>query len=273
MPKLIPVMINGLPGNMANLIENALSKRVDIEIIPHSLTGYRMPPCFKHIRLYLPDEHPKTMKYVSRRWCAFSLIAIDFTQPSGVEDNAKLYCANKIPFIMGTTGGNRELPPKLVEASEISAVIATNMSTPIVMLMDMLIYAAVNYPNTLSDWKIRVTESHQAQKKDISGTALSVGNIMKGLGINFSGPENIRTVRDEIEQRLMGIPESALGGHGWHKYSLLSPDGNVMLGFEHNINGRDTYVNGTLKALDFLVKKIATGSKGQCFSMQDVMRG
>jgi 4-hydroxy-tetrahydrodipicolinate reductase len=147
------------------------------------------------------------------------------------------------------------------------------MSAPVVMLVDMIARAAANYPGTLKDWEIRITESHQHWKKDISGTALTIGKIMQGLGVNFTGPENIRAVRDGIEQLLMGIPRSALGGHGWHKYSLLSPDGNVMLGFEHNINGRDTYVDGTLKALDFLVKEVAAGSQGHCFSMQDVMRG
>ncbi len=270
-------MINDPSGNMGGLVEIALSQRDDIKIIPDSLTGFSRTTHYHrgrvNIQLHAPHEHVKIMQTVSERWRDVGLIAIDFTQPISVENNVRLYCAHKIPFIMGTTGGNRISLPHLVEASEISAVIATNMSAPVVMLVDMIIYAATNYPGTLKDWEIRIVESHQAKKQDISGTALTIGEIMKGLGVKFIGPENIRAIRDEIEQLLMGIPRSALGGHGWHKYSLLSPDGNVMLGFEHNINGRDTYVDGTLKALDFLVKKITEGSKGQCFSMPDVMHG
>ncbi|MFA5994186.1 MAG: dihydrodipicolinate reductase C-terminal domain-containing protein [Parcubacteria group bacterium] len=270
-------MINGLPGNMASLVETALSQRTDIQIIPFSLTGPGMDHCYTgkdgNIGLYAPHEHAKIMQAVSEKLCADGLIAIDFTQPSGIEENVKRYCANKIPFIAGTTGGNREILPQLVEASEISAVIATNMSAPVVMLVDMIARAATDYPDTLKDWEIRITESHQAKKEDISGTALTIGKIMKGLGVKFIGPENIHKVRDKVDQLFMGIPKDALSGHGWHKYSLRSPDDNVMLGFEHNINGRDTYVEGTLKALDFLVKEVAAGSQGHCFSMQDVMRG
>jgi len=181
-----------------------------------------------------------------------------------------LYCKNKIPFITGTTGGNRQLLTKLVEESEISAVIAPNMSVPIVMLMDMIAFAATNYPNALRDWELQIVEGHQASKKDVSETTLAIGELVKDLSVNYSS-SHMRAVRDEIEQRLMGIPEFALGGHGWHKYSLISPDGNVMLGFEHNINGRDTYVNGTLMALDFLIKKVAESVKGKCFLMKDVM--
>ncbi|XLQ20758.1 MAG: dihydrodipicolinate reductase C-terminal domain-containing protein [Candidatus Moraniibacteriota bacterium] len=270
-------MINGLPGNMASLIEEAISKQSNYQIVIASLTGYETGDWYEShrsggIKLYEPPEHQAILEEASLQWGESGLIAIDFTQPTAIEENVNLYCKNKIPFITGTTGGNRQLLTKLVEESEISAVIAPNMSVPIVMLMDMIAFAATNYPNALKDWEIRIVESHQSSKADVSGTALAIGEIIKDLGVNYS-PSNIRDVRDKIEQRLMGIPEFALDGHGWHKYSLISPDGNEMIGFEHNINGRDTYVNGTLMALDFLTKKVAEGAKGKCFSMKDVMRG
>lgn len=275
--KRIPIMLNGIPGNMASLVEAALWESSEFEIIPISLTGPDMGQQSngeKGIKdLFEPSRHEHAIEEVARSWGSNGIIVIDFTQPSGVENNARLYCKNNLPFIMGTTGGNRDALTDLVTASKTSAIIATNMSAPIVMLMDMIMFAADNYPGVLKNWEIRIVESHQSTKKDVSGTALNIGKIMQGLGVNFTGLENIRIVRDQIEQRLMGIPEFAIGGHGWHEYSLISPDGNVVLGFKHNINGRDTYVNGTLMALSFLKNKISEGIEGKCFSMKDVMRG
>ena len=36
------------------------------------------------------------------------LVIIDYTLPSAVQDNARFYCEHGVPFVMGTTGGDRE---------------------------------------------------------------------------------------------------------------------------------------------------------------------
>jgi len=36
-------------------------------------------------------------------------IVVDFTQPDAVNRNAQLYCRCETPFVMGTTGGDREV--------------------------------------------------------------------------------------------------------------------------------------------------------------------
>ena len=284
MTKRIPVLLAGLPGKMATLLAQRFVSSACYELIPYALTGaeitedvVEIPAGYfgiaqiKYFKMTLikPLERDKLIGEILRRWP--NLIAVDFTQPSAKFENCRFYCKHHIPFVMGTTGGdNFELASMVTQAS-ISTVIAPNMSAPIVMLMDMFIYAASNYPGVLRDWEIRIVESHQAGKPDISGTALAIGDLMKKLGVNFT-KENIRSVRDEIEQRMMGVPEFAITGHGWHKYSLISPN-NEFLSFEHNINGRDTYIEGTIKAIDFLAKKIADGVQGGNFSMMDVLRG
>ena len=266
-------MINGLPGRMASLLAYAISVRDGFQVIHESLTGPDTTQKYfeDSIRLHKPTFHEAVLKKLASDF-RDSLIAIDFTHPDGIMKNTQLYCENRIPFIMGTTGGKRNELFRIVEESEIPAVISPNMSAPIVMLMDMFEYAADNYPGAIHGWEIRIVESHQAGKKDVSGTAIAVGEILKLMGVKYS-LENIRSVRDAIEQRLMGIPADALGGHGWHEYSLVSPDGNVQLRFKHNVNGRSTYVDGTLMALDFLAVKKEQGFKGVCFSMTDVIRG
>ena len=42
-------------------------------------------------------------------------------------DNAELYCRVGVPFVMGTTGGDRDLLHKTVEDSKVYAVISPQM--------------------------------------------------------------------------------------------------------------------------------------------------
>ena len=48
--------------------------------------------------------------------------------PNGISaDNARFYCHNGVPFVMGTTGGDREQLLADTQASGTYAVIAPNM--------------------------------------------------------------------------------------------------------------------------------------------------
>lgn len=60
------------------------------------------------------------------------LIVVDYTLPSVLNENAEFYCANQLPFVMGTTGGDRERLLADVAASGCYAVIAPNMGKQIV---------------------------------------------------------------------------------------------------------------------------------------------
>lgn len=54
----------------------------------------------------------------------------------------------------------------------------------------------------------------------------------------------------------MKVPESALLGHAFHTYQLVSPDGSVMFEVQHNVVGRATYAEGTVDACLFLANKV-----------------
>lgn len=60
------------------------------------------------------------------------MIVVDYTLPSAVNENATFYCENSLPFVMGTTGGDREKLIADVAASGNYAVIAPNMGKQIV---------------------------------------------------------------------------------------------------------------------------------------------
>jgi 4-hydroxy-tetrahydrodipicolinate reductase len=269
-------MINGLPGNVARLVLNHALADGRFKVIPFALTGQEIAEegieeAGFSVALVKPAQRDQAIAAIVEK--NGRPIAIDFTHPSAVKANAAFYCDNKIPFVMGTTGGDRAGLQATVEASEIAAVIAPNMAKQIVGFQAMLEYAAETFPGLFSGYRLRVRESHQRGKADTSGTAKAVVQAFNRLGVDFDAAQ-IQMERDpKVQKEVWGVPEEYLTGHGWHTYTLDSADGTVRFEFTHNVNGRQIYLPGILDAVVFLAQKIAAGAKGKVFSMIDVLTG
>jgi len=272
----IKVMVNGLPGNMAAKAAEHIVQDPTMKLIPWALTGpeiteeeTQIGP--ERVRLILPGRRKEAVDSVKGSEGDF--ICVDYTHPTAVNDNASFYCENDIPFVMGTTGGDRQLLIDTVTGSAIAAVIAPNMATQIVAFQAMMEYAAKAFPGVFKGYHLEIRESHQKGKADTSGTAKAMIGYFNNLGIPFE-KKQIKMERDpEAQQNTWGIPEEYLSGHGWHNYTLQSEDGTVFFQFTHNVNGRDIYAKGTLDAIHYLGKKVDQGEKGQVFSMIDVLKG
>lgn len=282
------IMVNGLPGKMASAVVNAIvdhsvshqknNSRPDFSLVPYSLCSSRHDGYFPvgregsylFLPLIKPDQREEMIAIIKKEHPG-CFISIDYTVPDAVNDNANFYCQHNLPFVMGTTGGDRNALEERVRQSNTVAVIAPNMATPIVVFQAMMEYAASHFPRSLGQYQGRITESHQARKKDTSGTAKAVVGSLQQLGVSCSVEEidKIRSVPIQLEA---GIPAEFLEGHGWHTYTLRSPDGTVKLEFTHNVNGRRVYAEGTLRAIQFLEKKIQAGEKGKVYTMIDVLR-
>ena len=256
----INIMINGLPGNMATRILHFAigSSKENVSIVPYSLTGLETIVDGKLIGYGDYNEdflgRAKQLKFIkpdvrdniiddALKICPF-LIAVDYTQPTAVNGNAEFYCKNKIPFVMGTTGGDRNKLEETVRNSEICAVIATNMATPIIALQDFLEQFADKNPGIFKGYKVEIEESHQAGKTDLSGTAITFTKSFAKMGIEgmpydaetaelikAAHPSkfvdefgnSFRMIRDPEEQKAMGVPKEHLKGHGWHTYTFKAP--------------------------------------------------
>ncbi len=270
------VMINGLPGNVAVMLAGHIIRDSRFELVPFSLTGPEItdPECRVNnaaVALVRPEDKNDRIRQVSEQYGPF--ISVDFTHPAAVNDNSRFYCANNLPFVMGTTGGDRAALVKTVETSSNAAVIAPNMAKQIVGLQAMFEFAAQNFPGLFEGYTMSVKESHQSGKADTSGTARALVKSFNDLGVEFSA-DQIEMERDpETQSKKWGIPRAYLGGHGWHTYTLLSPDETVRFEFTHNVNGREVYAHGTLAAVIFLAGKIKAGVTGRVFSMTDVLQG
>ena len=274
--RAIKVMVNGVPGNMAKRVANQILADGRFQLVPYSLTGPEIRGVdyafgAETVALVHPEEKNLMIKDIQEEYGEF--ISLDFTHPSAVNSNAEFYCERQLPFVMGTTGGDRKLLIETVEASLAAAVIAPNMAKQVVGLQAMMEYAAANFPGLFAGYSLQVWESHQQSKADPSGTAIAMVKYFRKLGIEFSDSEIAMERDPEVQRTKLGVDEQYLGGHGWHNYTVVSPDGTVELGFTHNLNGRDAYVAGALDAIVFLDKQVGRGVKGKVFTMIDVLKG
>lgn len=272
----IKVMVNGLPGNMATKAAEHVQRDSAMTLLPYALTGpeirvkeTRVGP--DSMRLIPPDKRQEVIDSVKRGEGEF--FSVDYTHPNAVNDNASFYCDNGIPFVMGTTGGDRALLVDTVNKSDVVAVIAPNMAKQIVAFQAMMEYAAETFPDVFKGYHLEIKESHQQGKADTSGTAKAMMSYFNKLGIPFTKDQIVMERDPKVQRTEWGIPEAYLKGHGWHTYTLRSEDGTVFFQFTHNVNGRDIYAAGTLDAIHFLSKKVAQGAKGRAFTMIDVLKG
>lgn len=272
----IKVMVNGLPGNMALVVAENIAADSHFELIPISLTGPEISATEINVsentvKLVRPDSRDEVIEQI--KISAGLFIIVDYTHPSAVNDNAEFYCRHNLPFVMGTTGGDRLQLEQTVKDSVTSAVIAPNMAKQIVGFQAMMEYAAKQFPGLFEGYALQINESHQKGKADTSGTAKAMVKHFNALGVPFAEEDIVKERSPEQQKMVWGIPEEALSGHGWHTYSLMSADKTVRFEFTHNVNGRKIYAHGTLDAIAYLNDKLRQGAKARVYSMVDVLRG
>jgi 4-hydroxy-tetrahydrodipicolinate reductase len=272
----IRVMVNGMPGNMAATVARHVVNDNRLDLIPFSLTGADIPYSEFNlgnvlIRLLHPDDRDTAIGDIVQNYPG--IIMVDYTHPSAVNANAMFYVRYHLPFVMGTTGGERKVLENTVTSSATAAVIAPNMAKQIVGLQAMLEYGAANFPDLYKGYILKVRESHQNGKADTSGTAKAIVGYFNRMGVPFTEKDIQMERNPDIQRKDWGIPEAYIGGHGWHTYTLTSADETVSFEFTHNVNGRDIYAQGTLDAVVYLHGKVCQGIQGKVFSMIDVLQG
>jgi len=275
------VMMNGLPGAMGHEVGQACLRR-GLDLATMALTGPGSPKGCEvtegektvKVELVGPEQPEKQQEAIGKMQAKYgkSLVIVDFTHPTAVNPNTEMYAKAKCPFVMGTTGGDKDKMMKVTTDSETYAVIAPNMCKQIVAFQATFDRMAKDFPGAFGGYKMDVVESHQSTKADTSGTAKAMVQHFNALGVDHFDVENdIKMIRKPEEQVAFGVPEDALKGHAWHTYSLTSGDGSVKFEFKHNVCGRSTYAEGVVDAVQFLGQKILSGSRKRVFSMIDVL--
>jgi len=280
----VRIMVNGMPGPMATAAAEACLRK-GLKLAPTAITGPEIESCtidvydsvseksakVKLIPSTKPDEIEASI--TSMKETSKFLLAIDYTHPSAVNSNAEFYVKNNVPFVMGTTGGDRE--KLLKNCASHFCVIAPNMGKQIVAMQAALENLARDYPAAFEGYHLKVVESHQKTKADTSGTAKAVIDSLKTLSSNdkFVAEDDVQKIRDDDESVAFGVSADALTGHAYHTYTLKSPDGTVEFQLQHNVAGRTVYAEGTADAVKFLAKKVAQGDDDpQVYSMIDILK-
>jgi 4-hydroxy-tetrahydrodipicolinate reductase len=272
----ITVMVNGIPGNVACTVARHVQGDRRFRLIPCSFTGPEIrlaahPIEGTALQLIRPEAREAAVEELRATHGDF--LSVDYTHPDAVNANAEFYCRHGLPFVMGTTGGDRRRLEAAVRSSAIAAVVAPNMAKQIVGLQAMMEYAAHTFPGLFKGYRLSVRESHQRGKADTSGTAKAMVRYFNQLGLPFTEDQIVMERDPQAQKTRWGIPEEHLGGHGWHTYTLVSADGTVRFEFTHNVNGREIYALGTLDALIYLHGRLAAGERGRMFTMIDVLKG
>lgn len=90
---------------------------------------------------------------------------------------------------------------------------------------------------------IRLTESHQAGKTSVPGTAVAMA---ESLGL---APQAIVSVRDPVQQsQALGIPAESLGRHAFHRIEI--GEGDCRLRLETLVTGDAPYADGVRRIVD-----------------------
>eukprot|EP00534_Pseudo-nitzschia_fraudulenta_P006218 CAMPEP_0201171912 /NCGR_PEP_ID=MMETSP0851-20130426/89794_1 /ASSEMBLY_ACC=CAM_ASM_000631 /TAXON_ID=183588 /ORGANISM="Pseudo-nitzschia fraudulenta, Strain WWA7" /LENGTH=340 /DNA_ID=CAMNT_0047454321 /DNA_START=59 /DNA_END=1081 /DNA_ORIENTATION=- len=280
----INVMVNGMPGPMATAAAEACLRK-GMKLTPVAMTGPDIDSMTivvfdpisqrsSEVRL-IPssqkEELSSSIEGLKASCGEKNVLAIDYTHPSAVNSNADFYVEQKLPFVMGTTGGDREKLMEGVNGANHFAVIAPNMAKQIVAMQAALEDLAKKFPGSFASYKMACRESHQKTKADTSGTAKAVIDSLTELSDDEFTYDDIEMIRDEQDAIDFGVPEDAMNGHAFHRYTLTSADGTTQFALEHNVAGRTIYAEGTADAVKFLAGRVQEGSEGKVYSMIDVL--
>jgi len=276
------VMINGMPGPMATAVAEACLRK-GLTLAPYGLTGPDVKPQavkvldpdtgkFQYVDLINDREGLGKTKLAEMRAEKDDIVAIDYTHPSAVNENAQWYKREGLPFVMGTTGGDRD--QLMNDVDGMNAVIAPNMGKQIVAMQRALENLERDFPSAFCGYKLSVTESHQKTKADTSGTAKAVIESINGLtkpGSSFDVETETKLIRDDEESIAFGVPPEHINGHAHHTYTLTSPDSTVTFQLQHNVNGRRVYAEGSADSVKFLFSKVIEGGEPKIYNMIDVL--
>jgi 4-hydroxy-tetrahydrodipicolinate reductase len=177
-------------------------------------------------------------------------VAIDFSTPDVVEQNAVALAGRGISLVIGTTGWQKGEPAvrQAVAAAKTGAVVAPNFSTGVVLFEAIVAHAAKLFANQ-TEFGAFLHEAHHAAKKDApSGTALLLKRAIENAG--YTRPVDISSTRCGF------IP-------GTHTVGFDGPAETITL--MHAARDRTAFARGALQAARWI-----KGKPGW-YSMKDVL--
>jgi len=180
-------------------------------------------------------------------------VAVDFTHPSAVLENARWCVQHAIDVVVGTTGlSDRDVDElrRLIDAegNESNVFVAPNFATGAVLMMRFAAEAARHFPS------IEIVELHHDGKADApSGTALATARVIAESRPGAPAPQSAEVVPGARGGDVEGIRVHSvrLPGLVAHQEVILGSPGQTLT-IRHDSTDRESFMPGVLLA----VKKI-----------------
>lgn len=179
-------------------------------------------------------------------------VAIDFTQPSVIFNNAKVLINKDVRPVIGTTGLSDEQIEELKTLSakkNVSVLIAPNFTIGAVLMMMFAKKAAQYFDNA------EIIELHHNQKKDApSGTAVKTAQLMAGVKDSFSKgncaeTELVKGSRGGCSYSDIHIHSIRMPGYIASQEVLFGAAGQIMT-IRHDSMDRQCYMSGVMLAVN-----------------------
>jgi len=105
----VDLMVNDVTGKMGHAVATA-AVAAGINLVPYCLTGPAREPeeICGTMMTFIDSTQDRDALMVKAKEEFPNLIVVDYTVPMCVNANAELYIKHMIPFVMGTTGGDRD---------------------------------------------------------------------------------------------------------------------------------------------------------------------
>lgn len=210
-------------GKMASAVQQACLSDGQIEVIPF-FTGFNLA--------------------IGSR----NTVAIHFGSGRQLLELLEVCATHDVPVIQGSTKLSTVIPDNHNNV----IINAPNSSLPMVAFMQSFPDFALSM---MKHMNVSIAESHQAGKKDVSGTARALSKL-----IDFD-EETIVSVRDRTTQLALGVPEEYLDGHAYHDFVFTGQ--GVTIKVLTQVHGRATYAEGAIAVAERLVanpKRLMSGT-------------
>ena len=198
-------------------------------------------------------------------------VLIDFTRPAGTLAHLAACARQGVAAVVGTTGLDDAQKKSLHDfGKQIPIVFAANMSVGVNVLLALVEDAA----RALGpDFDIEIVEMHHKHKVDApSGTALRLGEAAAaGIGRALSdvaAPAR-HGVTGERKAGTIGFA-SLRGGDVVGEHTVVFASEGERIEIVHRATSRQLFVNGALRAAEFVAGKRSRGETG-VFDMPDVL--
>ena len=180
-------------------------------------------------------------------------VLIDFSHRDNLSWISEYVKTNKCALVYGTTGLTEDDLAELNQLAEIAPVFYSSNFSYGVAVLNAIVAAAV--PMLKDSFDMELVETHHNEKKDApSGTAKTLLSIMNASGefsLVYGREGNVGARGKEI-----GV-HSLRGGTEAGEHSVKFFGDNETITITHYAQNRQIFVNGALRAAEFVVKQSA----------------